>query len=65
MLLTARQVCKEFFGGNVSPQRLYAAAREGLIPSVRLGRRIFFDEEALRAWAAKGGQSFPGGWKRE
>ena len=36
--------------------------REGLIPSVRIGRQIRVKEEALNEWMNSGGA---GGWKRD
>lgn len=45
-------------------RRIYQLARDGLIPSVRIGRQLRFDEDALRQWIAAGGQALPGGWRR-
>jgi excisionase family DNA binding protein len=36
--------------------RVYELARQNLIPCVRMGRQIRFDESALREWAARGGK---------
>src|SRR5207253_10533336 len=36
---------------------VYDLARRKLIPSVRVGRLVRFEEEALRAWIATGGVS--------
>ena len=38
-------------------QRIYEAAKSGLIPSVRIGRSLRFDESELRRWAKRGGTS--------
>lgn len=35
--------------------RVYELARMNLIPNVRMGRQVRFNEEALREWAARGG----------
>jgi excisionase family DNA binding protein len=51
-LLTAKQTAELL---QVTLPRVYELARTGLIPSVRMGRQIRFNEEALRAWAANGG----------
>jgi excisionase family DNA binding protein len=51
-LLTAKQVAELL---QVTLPRVYQLAREGVIPSVRLGRQIRFEETALREWAARGG----------
>jgi excisionase family DNA binding protein len=61
-LLTAAEVANLL---KVSSDRVYAMAREGLIPTIHLGRHLRFDAAALKEWAAKGGQAFPGGWRRE
>lgn len=39
--------------------------RQGILPAVRLGRHIRVDREVLDEWIKNGGQSLPGGWKRE
>lgn len=33
-----------------SLQRVWYIARTGLLPSVRCGRRVFFNREAVEAW---------------
>lgn len=42
---------------RVSLLRLYALARSNAVPSVRLGRSLRFDEEALRRFVQNGGTS--------
>ena len=37
--------------------RVYEAARLGLIPCVRIGRQVRFDEETLRRWIEEGGST--------
>jgi excisionase family DNA binding protein len=49
-LLTAAQVGERF---QVPVSRIYAAARRGELPSVRLGRYVRFTEEALARWIAE------------
>ncbi len=39
--------------------RVYELARMNLIPSVRMGRQVRFNEESLREWAANGGSLQP------
>ncbi len=34
---------------------VYEAARKGLVPHVRIGRRVRFDVESLKEWVARGG----------
>jgi excisionase family DNA binding protein len=50
---------------NVSEERAYSLAREGLIPTVRLGRQVRVDEQALISWIQYGGQALSGGWRKE
>lgn len=53
-LLTAKQTAELL---QVTLSRVYELARIGLIPCVRMGRQIRFDEAALREWVAQGGAS--------
>jgi excisionase family DNA binding protein len=46
-LLTAQDVAERL---NVSPEWVWAQARAGRIPHIRLGRYRRFREEALEAW---------------
>jgi excisionase family DNA binding protein len=50
--LTAKEVSVVM---RIPLARVYELARLSLIPSVRMGRQIRFDESALREWAARGG----------
>lgn len=52
-LLTAAEACPIL--GYKSPKALRLAAQQGLIPRVVIGKRVLFDPEKLREWAAKGG----------
>ncbi|MQA92691.1 MAG: helix-turn-helix domain-containing protein [Gemmatimonas sp.] len=36
-------------------QRVYRMARNGVLPSVRLGRKVRFDPEVIERWIAQGG----------
>ena len=45
---------------NVSVDRVYKMAREGIIPSVRLGRLLRFSTIALEKFIAEGGKVLPG-----
>jgi excisionase family DNA binding protein len=51
-LLTAKQTAELL---QVALPRVYELARAGLIPCVRMGRQIRFNEDALREWAARSG----------
>ena len=53
-LLTANQIAAKL---QVSKIRIYEMARTGLIPCVRMGRQIRFDEQAIQKWIARGGTS--------
>lgn len=61
-MLLAREVARML---RVPEARVYDMARQGLIPTIRLGRQLRFDEQQLAEWAAKGGRSLPGVWRRE
>ena len=50
---------------DLSEYQVLAYAREGIIPSVRLGRQIRFSLAALDEFIATGGKGYKGGWKRE
>jgi len=45
---------------GLSKQGLYEAVRKGLVPAVRIGRRIRFNLDLLASWAASGGRSVEG-----
>ena len=51
-LLTAKETAEIL---RVTQPRVYELARSGLLPCVRMGRQIRFDEEKLREWAMRGG----------
>ena len=59
-LLTIPEVARVL---RVRPARVYELARQGLIPTVRLGRQVRVQEEALHQWIADGGQALSGGWR--
>jgi excisionase family DNA binding protein len=40
---------------RVTENRVYELAKRGMLPCVRLGRQIRFDEEAVLAWLRAGG----------
>jgi len=65
-LLQAAEVA-ERLGVDVS--RVYALTREGILPVgevvVHLGRQKRYREDGLDAWIKSGGQTLPGGWKRD
>jgi excisionase family DNA binding protein len=51
-LLTAKDVSTAM---QIPLSRVYELARLKLIPSVRMGRQVRFDEAKLREWAENGG----------
>ena len=59
-LLLVREVAEVL---RVPRSRAYELVREGLIPSIRLGRQVRIPEAALRKWIDAGGRSLPGGWR--
>jgi excisionase family DNA binding protein len=42
---------------RVPPARAYELAREGVIPTVRIGRQVRVSAAALARWIEEGGQS--------
>ncbi len=50
---------------DVSVDRVFSLAREGIIPSCRLGRQIRFCPEKLQQFIGNGGKALPGGWRKE
>ena len=56
-LLHAKQVAEMLLLG--SKGRVYELARRKIIPSVRIGRLVRFDEDALCAWIMRGGTPLP------
>lgn len=56
-LLTAKQVADVL---QVTLARVYEMSRENLLPTVRLGRQVRYDEDALREWIKTGGCTLSG-----
>lgn len=56
-MLDVNGVIREFFTDKVtglplmSVQALYRACRERQVPHVKVGRRIYFNEDTLREWS--------------
>ena len=61
-LLTVVEVAENIL--NIKPERVYTLIREGLLPSVRLGRQVRIDSIALEEWISRGGKAFPEGWRK-
>jgi len=61
-LLTVAEVAQYL---QVTNSRVYELIREGLVPSVRLGRQVRVDPRSLQNFCDGGGAALPGGWKRQ
>lgn len=55
-LLTAQDVSVIL---RVTPHRVYQMAREGLLPTIRVGRCLRIDKAKLQAWLDRGGLACP------
>ena len=62
MLIPAQKVAEDL---GVNTQTVYRMYKNGILPGVRLGRRVRFDEAELQSWIKGGGKGLPGGWRRE
>ena len=60
-LLTAEEIAAIL---KVRKHRVYELARTGVLPVVRVGRQLRFDEHRFQDWIRNGGRSLSGGWKR-
>ena len=56
-LLTITEVARVL---RVRVPRAYQLARDGVLPTVRIGRQIRVEANALRNWVAQGGQPLDG-----
>ncbi|MDQ3743600.1 MAG: helix-turn-helix domain-containing protein [Acidobacteriota bacterium] len=61
-LLTAKEVALII---QTPVARVYELARLNLLPSVRMGRQVRFNEEALRRWVSGGGTAAGKGLEQE
>jgi len=52
-LLTASEIYRTL--GYKTPKALRLAAQLGFVPRVMIGKRVLFDPDAIKQWAAKGG----------
>jgi len=53
---------------GIPVSRFYELVRQNILPPgviIRLGRQIKVDPAKLEAFIGSGGQSLPGGWRRE
>ena len=49
---------------KLSPDRVYEAIRQGLLPSVHIGRQIRIEEQTFHDWVRQGGTRYSGGHNR-
>ena len=47
-----------------TPNRVYTLAQDGILPCLRIGRRMHLDLRKVEAWIDGGGSALPGGWRR-
>lgn len=52
-LMTAEETSAKFFAGKKSYGAMVAAARKKQLPSVRIGNRIYFEENSLQKFFAQ------------
>jgi len=50
---------------SLSEDRIYTLAREGIIPSIRIGRTLRFSPSAIQEFLSNGGKSLSDEGKRE
>jgi excisionase family DNA binding protein len=50
MMLTPKEVVKNFFRDKISVDLLYDMVKQRKIPHVRMGGKILFDEDKLASW---------------
>ncbi|MBA2671626.1 MAG: helix-turn-helix domain-containing protein [Gemmatimonadetes bacterium] len=57
----------EWVEGRMGEKResIYRMCREGILPHVRLGRKVKFAPEQIEDYLRAGGQALPGGWRKE
>jgi hypothetical protein len=63
-LVDVEEARKGWFPPAVSRQRLYKLAREGVVPSVRMGMRLYFSPDALDRFIEQGGSGYGGASRR-
>ncbi len=58
LLISVAQAAKTL---GISPRSLWTQTRSGIIPSIRLGRRVMYSPSSLQDWVAR--NTFIGGSK--
>src|SRR5690348_12802126 len=46
-----------------SKRKVFQLVRSGVLPALRVGRRVYFRRSALRSWIDGGGKPLSGGWR--
>lgn len=49
---------------GLKKDQIYAMARCGILPHVRVGRKVMFSPKALEVWIDNGGTALPGVWRK-
>jgi excisionase family DNA binding protein len=49
---------------RTSPDQVYSLVRQGILPGMKIGRRVVISEDALQKWIEQGGQAWPGNWRK-
>ena len=62
----ARQQLRDSSGEPLFARaQFYRLVRSGVVPSLRVGRRVFVPVSKWAEWLDSGGAGLPGGWRRE
>jgi hypothetical protein len=61
-LLNRERFEREF---GINWRHVLALGRDGLIPLVRFGRKVFIDRDQIDRLIASGGRTFKAGWRKE
>lgn len=44
---------------------VWKLCRKGVLPHIRIGRKVLFEPTVLEAWIQAGGQPLSGGWRED
>lgn len=61
-LLTVQEAAQRL---NLDASSVYRLCREQILPCVRIGRTVRFDQDVLEGWIRDGGKTWANGWKKE
>lgn len=51
-IMTAKEVSKDFFKGNISYYKILEMCKRGEIPHFKVGSRVLFNIDTLNTWIA-------------